>query len=164
MHHHIPVTMESYYELTTLHHIHVSLATYHITIHHIPISMETSWLVTTMISVSNHGNISCTDKSNERLSHNITVLFWNATKLTIYLIANCKCKPNGCNCWFWIKNQKLFWGQTLFIWTHLTFSRQLNRGQNSSVGSVFALLSCMMQLHGLNPPLSLWSRGFFTWS
>ena len=30
------------------------------------------------------------------------------------------------------------------------------RGRNSSVGSVLGLLSCVMQNHGFDPPLSLW--------
>ena len=44
---------------------------------------------------------------------------------------------------------------------------ELNRkegGQNSSVGSVLGSLSCVMQHHGFEPPLSLRYRGFFPWS
>ena len=42
----------------------------------------------------------------------------------------------------------------------LTVFKLFIAGRNRSVGSVLALLSCMMEYHGFEPPLSLWQRRF----
>ena len=47
-------------------------------------------------------------------------------------------------------------GFSICLFCHMLFSATLLGGWSSSVSSVLGSLSCMVQCHGFDPPLSLW--------
>ena len=53
---------------------------------------------------------------------------------------------------------------TVFCICVLPGQKAVMKGQNSSVGSVLGLPSCVMQLCGFHPALRRWKRGFFLWN